>query len=227
MMKNYKWIFASLLSLIFSANAYSAVIVIDSNQQLIGADDITFDGYTGSVRFLEGSCVNLFNGCDETSDIIFQSLTSNNTEAGILATAANQALLDQAFNASPYYDENIAETFGCAEQGFVALIWCRILTPAYLTENNYIVTAWLTNQDDRTGALDTVALGQGYLPTDSTEPFSPTFPDRYVYASWSLVANNPSNPVPSPSTTSLLLIGVVALGLRRYRKHSPAALSHT
>jgi hypothetical protein len=57
--------------------------------QLMGASGVLVDGNLYGVQFLDGTCIDLFNGCDDVSDFTFQ------TEAS--ATLASQALLDQVF----------------------------------------------------------------------------------------------------------------------------------
>jgi len=212
-MKIYKMIIRTFLTLFISTSAYSATLAIEDGQ-LVGADGITFGGYTGSVRFVDGTCADLFNGCDEPSDIIFESLTSTNTEARDLAIAANFALLDQVFDASPLYDENIALTFGCEEGTFVALIRCGILTPYDYTDNDSVVTVSLTNRDDNSG-LDAVGSGQGYPSNDSTIPLNPDAADRLVYATWTVT------PVPLPAAGPLFLTAICALGFLGSRRQSP------
>lgn len=202
-MKIYKILLGVFLTLILSTSAYSATLIID-NGQLVGADGITFDGYTGSVRFVEGSCVDLFNGCDEPSDIVFETLTSTNTEAKDLALLANTALLEQVFDANPLYDKSIELTFGCEQGTFVALNFCGIITPYDYTDNDSVVTVSLTNRDDDSG-LDVVAFGQGYATTDSTIPTNPNAPDRLVYATWTLT------PVPLPAAVWLFATGLLGL----------------
>jgi hypothetical protein len=57
--------------------------------QLMGASDVLVDGSLYDVQFLDGTCIDLYNGCDESSDFTFQTWAS--------ATLAGQALLDQVF----------------------------------------------------------------------------------------------------------------------------------
>lgn len=210
-MEIYKMVLGVFLTLILSTSAYSATLVIEDGQ-LVGADGITFDGYTGSVRFVDGSCADIFNGCDEPSDIVFETLTSTNTEARDLALSANTALLEQVFDANPLYDLNIALTFGCEEGTFIALNFCGILTPYDYTANNSVITSSLTNRDDNSG-LDVVAFGQGYAATDSTIPLDPDAPDRLVYAAWTVT------PVPLPAAVWLFATGLLGLiGVARRKK---------
>ena len=189
----------TFLTFFLSTSAYSATLVIE-NGQLVGADDIVFDGYTGNVRFVDGTCVDLFDGCDEPSDIVFETLTSTNTEAKDLALAANSALLAQVFDANPLYDTDIALTFGCEAGTFVALVYCGIITPYDYTDNNSVVTVSVTNRDDSSG-LDTIGWGQGYVSTDSTIPLNPGTPDRLVYANWALTPT----PIPLPAAGPLVV----------------------
>ena len=210
-MEIYKMVLGVFLTLILSTSAYSATLVIEDGQ-LVGADGITFDGYTGSVRFVDGSCVDIFNGCDEPSDIVFETLTSTNTEARDLALSANTALLAQVFDANPLYDINIELTLGCEEGTFVAANFCGILTPYDYTDSNSVVTVSLTNRDDNSG-LDVVAFGQGYAATDSTIPLNPDAPDRLVYATWTIT------PVPLPAAVWLFATGLLGLiGVARRKK---------
>ena len=198
-------VFGVFLTLILSTSAYSATLVIEDGQ-LVGADGIAFDGYTGSVRFVEGSCAELFNGCDESSDFVFEALTSTNTEARDLALSANSALLAQVFDANPLYDINIELTSGCAAGTFVDLIFCGIITPYYYLGNNRFVTASMVNRDDNS-QLDQVGYGQGYDSTFSTIPLNPDQPDRLVYANWTVV------PVPVPEPAAVWLFGSGLIGL--------------
>ncbi|VAW64136.1 hypothetical protein MNBD_GAMMA09-1293 [hydrothermal vent metagenome] len=66
-----------------------AVSLIVNNGQLMGAKDVSVSGVLYNVSFQDGTCINLFNGCDQASDFVF------NTEA--MARVAGQALLDTVF----------------------------------------------------------------------------------------------------------------------------------
>ena len=204
-------LFGVFLTLILPTSAYSATLITE-NGQLVGADGITFDGYIGSVRFREGSCQDIFNGCDEPSDIIFEVLTSTNTEAKDLALSASAALGSQVFDANPLYDLDIELTFGC-EEGNVALVFCGILTPYDYTANDSVITANFTNRDDNNSQGDTIGSGQGYKAGDSTIPTNPNASDRLVYASWTLT------PVPLPPAIWLFATGLLGLiGIARRKK---------
>jgi hypothetical protein len=201
-MKIYKMVLGVFLTLILSTSAYSATLVIEDGQ-LVGADGITFDGYTGSVRFVDGSCADIFNGCDEPSDLVFETLTSTENEARVLALSASSALLTQVFDANPLYDLNIELTFGCEQTTDVALVLCGILTP-YSTDGITVLTANMTNRDD-TNRRDTIGSRQGYFITDSTLPDASTRVDDLVYAAWTVT------PVPLPAAVWLFATGLLGL----------------
>ena len=66
------------------------------------------DGNLYDVQFLDGTCIGLYNGCDEISDFTFQTQSS--------AALASQALLDQVFLDGPLgnFDSDPTLTFGCS-----------------------------------------------------------------------------------------------------------------
>jgi len=57
--------------------------------QLLGASSVDAGGTLYNVEFLDGTCIDLYSGCDEVSDFTFQSFGA--------AQLASQALLDQVF----------------------------------------------------------------------------------------------------------------------------------
>ena len=77
-------VFAALT--LMSAGAGAATLNVVGGQ-LVGASGVDVDGTLYDVEFVDGTCVDLFNGCDESSDFMFT------TEAAALM--ASQALLDQ------------------------------------------------------------------------------------------------------------------------------------
>jgi hypothetical protein len=74
--------------LLIATQANAATLITDGSGQLIGAHEVIVSGALYDVEFLDGSCAEVFFGCDELTDITFLR-----DEAG---TAA-QALLDQVF----------------------------------------------------------------------------------------------------------------------------------
>ena len=77
------------------------------NGILMGADFVEVNDSFYNVRFLDGTCIDLFNGCDEASDFVF------NTEQS--AADATSALLAQVFvdGVKGMFDSEPDSTYGC------------------------------------------------------------------------------------------------------------------
>ena len=82
-----KFVLAVVLVLVASSAQAATLNVVGG--QLLGASDVLVDGSLYNVEFLDGTCIDLYNGCDDVSDFTFQ------TEAAALLAA--QALLLQVF----------------------------------------------------------------------------------------------------------------------------------
>ena len=82
-------IIGALLALILSVSGASAATLNVVGGQLLGATGVVVDGSSYNVVFLDGTCINLYDGCDDVADFTFQT--------GAAALLASQALLDQVF----------------------------------------------------------------------------------------------------------------------------------
>ncbi|MBW2667882.1 MAG: hypothetical protein JRE13_16465, partial [Deltaproteobacteria bacterium] len=76
-----------VLFICMAASANALTLNVDGGGQLFGAFDVNVGGTLYDVEFVAGTCIALFDGCDDVSDFTFQ------TEAA--AITASQALLDQ------------------------------------------------------------------------------------------------------------------------------------
>ncbi len=107
------------LGVFCASGAGAATRLTDVNGQLTGATGVTVGGATYDVAFVDGSCIDLFDGCDEAADLAFL------TQAD--AVAAARALLDQVFldmGSGMEFDSSPALTNGCSIAGD-----CRALIP--------------------------------------------------------------------------------------------------
>ena len=111
---------AAVLVLVAGAAQAATLNVVEG--ELIGASGVDVGGTQYDVAFGDGACSSLFNGCDEKSDFVFQSL-----EEGLLAA---QALADQVFNSDSIlgsFDSEPGLTRGCLYSP--EFDYCTILIP--------------------------------------------------------------------------------------------------
>jgi len=186
--------------LVLMASGAQAATLNVVNGQLMGASNVLVDGSLYDVQFLDGTCIDLFNGCDEVSDFTFQTWAD--------ALLASQALLDQVFldGVDGLFDSDPSLTNGCsgpsAEFGN-----CNTWTPyGFYVPSGYVSFSISGNfypsaVDGLYGSPDEDNANRIARPTD-------------VLAVWS------ASVVPEPSTALLLGLGLTGLagkGRRRSR----------
>lgn len=203
-MNTIKKIICAASFLLYSSISFSTVLNV-SNGQLIGASGLIVNGVSYDVAFLDGTCANLYSGCNQNSDFTF----SNSSNDGTLLGQAMTALLDQVFidSAAGAFDSNPALTNGCN-----VATGCQISTPLFVTGSTEFVAV--------IGAFNTPVLGQGqvgfldHLVAGTVVQNSvhqlPQF-DAQVFAVWSPVAA-----VPVPAAVWLFGSGLIGLiGVKR------------
>ena len=183
-----KQLFKLSIFILFIESASGATFVI-SDGLLLGANNVNVDGIFYDVNFVDGSCVSLYNNCDDQADFLF---VDNDA-----ASAASIALLDQVFIG--IYDDEPWLTRGCTNDR------CRVRTAFGL----------LGPQDDQVNAHAAVNSRQGAVLGDTTTSGSldifedTTTMDNRTMAVWTL------SEVPIPAAAWLFgsaIIGLVDLG---------------
>ena len=108
-------VFALTLTFVAATSASAAPIHIISGGLLVGATGVEVQGTLYDVEFVEGTCIAVFDGCDEFSDFAFS------TELSAFDAAA--ALLNQVlvFTAAADFDRMLGLTFGCPAEAFSLL----------------------------------------------------------------------------------------------------------
>lgn len=179
-------IISILMFTTLSAHAGLAELDIRDGQ-LFGAQNVNVQGKLYDVAFLDGTCEELFGGCDSTEDFVFQTEQT--------ARAAATALSIYVFTVNSIFDISPELTNGCAD-----LAACLIYT-SYGIEGQSANSAVFVNRN-RGRNLGDVAIGIGEDLSDTQSG---------VFAKWSVIE------VPNPSALSLLALGLVGLAMQRRR----------
>lgn len=184
----------ALLVLCLVGTAHSAPALDIQIGVLVGARDVTVNGVLYDVRFMDGSCVSLFSGCDSPSDFAFTTGTD--------ALAASRALLDQVFldGFQGTFDSDPGLTRGCESAFQIGA--CSIFTPFDTLVNNALADNSAVESFDGVRAAFT-------LPGEDLTRYG-----TVVYAVWA-----PVMAVPEPSAGLMMVIGAMVLiglgGIRR------------
>jgi len=190
----------------FVSVSHAAVIFItekDANAvtSLLGADNVEVNGLFYNVRFLDGTCIELFNGCDNADDFVFNTSDT--------AFAAANALLDLVFidGVDGNFDTNPELTNGC-----VGSRACFIDSPGFvprLKSSRFRFVRIINRDEERRRKVD------GY----TTELVEPELDFRSngarTYAVWSEAVE-----ASAPGTAMILLMGIAGLLVSQRRKQA-------
>lgn len=216
-----------LLSVVFIMLCLHALpslgVVLDVRSGILhGATGITVGSDVYDISFQEGTCIGLFDNCDEVSDFFFSDLTS--------AATANLALLDQVFldGTQGMFDSIPSLTFGCERAGNQCVVQSPIGSQAPSlplgadAPNGTYAASTLFNH--KTESRDThTGFGQAVRGATTVSPFDRLVITDGVFVIWSLSnsdGGDGTNPVPIPATLYLLLIGLAIMAYK-YRPAIP------
>jgi len=184
-------LFALALTIpLFAASTGSAATLNVVGGRLLGASDVNVGGDSYNVVFLDGTCIDLYSGCDDVVEFTFQSESA--------ALLASQALLDQVFlDGADLFDSDPELTAGCE-----STLVCAPQTP-YGLAAELVITIAAENWNDES-MPDGVLAGSITKSTDLAEAAFDT------YAVWTLV--------PEPGTAVLMGLGLLGLSVRKRRE---------
>ena len=191
-------ILLALTAFIFSAMAAHAATLNIVGGELVGASNVDVGGALYDVEFMDGTCVGVFSGCDETDDFTFTTLVD--------ATAAAQALANQVFVGD--YDTAPTMTAGCSLGTFNQCI----MYVMYSGDGIDFVSAANINRVDEASDL--------ILPQSA---FSALFDTGNVANGSALniaVFSVPIAPIPLPAGAPLLLGGFSLLAFVRRKRRA-------
>jgi hypothetical protein len=171
-----------------SSEARATVIWDVTDGILTGAQNVLVEGTLYNVTFADGSCFDLFDGCNEVSDFDFDTLTA--------ATLAADALLDQVFLdvVEGTFDTDPELTEGCS-----FLFACFVFIPFHLGPGGDPCSPPVFAVNDYDPLFDRIDT----LPCGITATVDTSLSAETTYAKFTKVSE--------PS--SILLFGVGLIGL--------------
>ena len=177
------------------SHVQAATLNIDGGGFLLGASNVDIGGSLYDVVFEDGSCVSLFDGCDDPADFTFI------TEAD--ANAASLALLEQVFidGGLGLFDSNPMNTKGC-ESNFL----CVAYTPFDLSGTSVLAFVAVNFNSSGTDSASGVAWFDAASINQTTL--------NSTFAIWS-----PVSAVPVPA--AIWLFGTALIGLVGFGKRKP------
>ena len=185
---------ALLVAMFLGSSGATAATLNVVGGRLAGASGVQVDGELFDVQFLDGTCGEVFDGCDSLSDFDFDTRSS--------AESAAQALLDQVFldGESGAFDTSPGLTFGCDYN-----TWCMAWTPyeqADFGAGVFGVHAMAAQNPSPVYGNDSSTSWGIWDYYDTSEE------GQYVWVAWT--------PIPEPSMNLLMLLGLAGLSWRRH-----------
>ena len=186
------------VGIVLVAGTATAADLVVVGGELRGANGVNVNGTLYDAEFVDGTCSDLFNGCDALEDFTFRDEAS--------AEAASLALTSQVFLNGPSGNFNSDPTLtrGCEQSA-----WCRPLTPFAIPGPTQLRVFSNPNFGGQLTGSSMVTLKNDYMDTTTS--------DAEVYVRWQA---SPPEPVPMSSAPVMLLMVALlaATGLGTFRR---------
>ena len=185
--------FGSLAALVCATSTSAATLMIDGDGQLTGARGIDIGGVSYDVEFVDGSCVEVFSGCNSSSDFAFRNQAN--------ADLASQALLDQVLIDGPLglFDSMPALTEGCSG------ILCNFFIPYSLGSFGPTLTVQVSaaqNEPFNTGGDFDRVISSNLIRSSQIDALGSSTWARFTL----------TQAVPEPGTWLMMILGFGAIG---------------
>lgn len=191
-----------LTFLLSTGAAATPMLTTDGSGNVTGATGLEAGGATYSMEFVDGSCIDLFDGCDSNADFIVPG-TGDVTHGSLLSTFFDAFIASELTADDGSLDAQPDIAIGCER---VSLDFCTTVAPTASHSSTEYVALQFTNRPYDVDFLDEPPITR--IQLNSVDLTNKTFFNHARFALQPTAA-------PLPGTLPLVALGLLVLGLRR------------